>query len=78
MIKSSEEYKKKIALLKKYDELYFEYNKPKISDAEYDLLKKELIDFEKKNIKFSFVSKKVGFIPSQKFTKVKHTEKCYH
>ena len=75
MIKTIEEYQKKLQLLNRYDKFYYNSAKPKISDAEYDLLKKELIVFEKKNSKFSFVSKKVGFEPSQKFTKVKHAEK---
>ena len=75
MINNIKDYQKKLQLLNSYDKFYYNSAKPKISDAEYDLLKKELLDFEKKNSKFSFVSKKVGFEPSQKFIKVKHTEK---
>ena len=39
LIKSN--YKKKIELIKKYDEFYHEKSKPLVSDAEYDLLKKK-------------------------------------
>ena len=58
--------------------LYFEKNKQKISDAEYDNLKKEIIDLEKK---YPFLksknspSKTVGFKPSKNFIKIKHREK---
>jgi DNA ligase (NAD+) len=50
-------------------------SKPKVSDADYDNLKKELLEFEEKNKQFTFVSSKVGFAPSKKFSKVKHLEK---
>ena len=42
-------YKKKITLLKKHNKLYFENDDPKISDAEYDILKREIINLEEKN-----------------------------
>jgi len=63
MIKSEKEYLKKLDFLKKNDKFYFENSNPKISDAEYDILKNELIAFEKINNKFNFVSNKVGFVP---------------
>ena len=43
-----EKYKKKISLLKKHNKLYFSKDRPKISDSQYDSLKKEIIDLEKK------------------------------
>ena len=46
MIKTVEDYQKKLDLLKKHDGSYYELNKPKISDADYDNLKKELLEFE--------------------------------
>ena len=49
MIKSEKEYLKKLDFLKKNDKFYFENSNPKISDAEYDILKNELIAFEKIN-----------------------------
>ena len=75
MIKSEREYLKKLDFLKQNDKFYFENSSPKISDAEYDILKNELIAFEKINNKFNFVSNKVGFVPSEKFSKIKHSEK---
>ena len=75
MIKSEKEYLKKLDFLKQNDKFYFENSNPKISDAEYDILKNELIAFEKVNNKFNFVSNKVGFVPSEKFSKIKHLEK---
>ena len=41
-------YKKKINLLKKHNNLYFNKDNPEISDAIYDDLKKEINDLEKK------------------------------
>ena len=42
-------YKKKISLLKKHNKLYFDNDSPIISDAEYDSLKKEIINLENDN-----------------------------
>jgi DNA ligase (NAD+) len=63
MITNIKEYLEKLNFLKKNDKFYYEDSDPKISDAEYDILKNELIAFEKLNKKFNFVSNKVGFIP---------------
>ena len=38
----------KIKELKKHNKLYYEKSSPKISDEEYDKLKKEIIELEKK------------------------------
>ena len=68
-------YKKKIDQFKKNNYLYFERNAPKISDSNFDQLKKEILDLEKK---FSFLkskdspSKVLGFKPSKNFNKVSH------
>ena len=75
MVKSSKEYKEKLLLLKKYDQFYYELSKPKVSDSDYDKLKRELLKFEEVNKEFDFVSNKIGFSPSKKFSKLKHTEK---
>jgi len=75
MISSVDDYKKKLKLLNQYDQNYYETDSPKITDAEYDEIKKKLLEFEKKNSQYKFVSNKVGFAPSKKFSKVKHTEK---
>lgn len=75
MIKSFRDYEKKLKLLIGYDQNYYEYDKPKISDSEYDKLKFYLLDFEKKNPQYNFLKNKVGFSPSKKFSKVRHSEK---
>ncbi len=53
--KLNSEYKKKIQELKNHNKYYFELDKPKISDAKYDELKKEVLELEKK---YSFLKKK--------------------
>ncbi len=68
-------YKKKINQFKKNNFLYFEKNAPKISDSNFDQLKSEILELEKK---FSFLksqdspSKVLGFKPSKNFNKVSH------
>ena len=42
-------FKKKIKELKKHNQFYYTNDKPQISDAEYDKIKKELLDLEFKN-----------------------------
>jgi len=75
MIIDENGYKKYLEKLKEYDQFYYDFNSPKVSDSEYDEIKKKLINFEKKNFKYNFVTNKIGFTPSKKFTKVKHSEK---
>ena len=43
------DYLSKIKELNKHNQLYYEKSSPKISDAEYDKLKQEIIELEKKN-----------------------------
>ena len=70
-----QKYKKKIKLLNKYNKFYYDNNKPLVSDKEFDILKGEILDLEKKN---SYLKNKlspsisVGFKPSKNFKKVKH------
>ena len=65
----------KIKLLKKHNNFYFNKDAPKISDAEYDNLKKEIQNLENK---YSFLKEKnsinliVGSKPLNKFKKIKH------
>ena len=74
-IKIIDNYKKKISILKKHNKLYFDNDKPSISDAKYDVLKKEINNLEKT---YSFLkrlnlnTKIIGTPPSNKFKKVKH------
>ncbi len=68
-------YKKKIDILKKYNKLYYEKDSPKISDIEYDNLKIEIINIEKKYEflkEFASVQTIIGSPPSNKFKKIKH------
>ena len=72
---SLKEYKEKITLIEKLNKAYYDNDKPLVSDAEYDNIKKDILEFEKKNpdiaVKDSPI-KKVGYKPSEKFSKVKH------
>jgi DNA ligase (NAD+) len=69
------DYLKKIKRLNDNNKYYYEKSKPKISDADFDQLKVEIIELENKN---NFLndprspSKSVGFRPSKNFNKVKH------
>ena len=42
------DYQKKISLIKKYNQFYYDKNKPLILDHEYDLIKKEILKLERK------------------------------
>ena len=68
-------YIEKINQLKKHDEAYFKHDNPIISDADYDNIKKQILNLEKK-YKYlkneNSLSKRVGYEPSSKFTKVIH------
>jgi DNA ligase (NAD+) len=71
-------YNKKIKELKKHNKLYFEKSSPKITDNQYDLIKKEIIDLEKKHIflKSDFSpSNSLGYAPSKNFEKAIHRVK---
>ena len=68
-------YIKKINSLRKNNEAYFSHDKPLISDSEYDSLKIEILNLEKR---YSYLKnknspyQKVGYEPSNKFKKIKH------
>tara|TARA_B100000787_G_scaffold165607_1_gene149751 strand:+ start:4221 stop:6251 length:2031 start_codon:yes stop_codon:yes gene_type:complete len=68
-------YIQKIKLIQKYNKYYYAKDKPIISDQEFDILKKDIINLENK---FHFLkseespSRSVGFKPSKNFKKVKH------
>ncbi|MDB4082069.1 NAD-dependent DNA ligase LigA [Candidatus Pelagibacter sp.] len=68
-------YLEKIELIRKYNFHYYDKDKPIISDQEFDLLKKSVLDLENK---YQFLKSKhsptisVGFKPSKNFIKVKH------
>ena len=68
-------YKEKLQNYEKHNQLYFNKSKPSISDYEYDKLKIEILDLEKK---YKFLknknspSKRVGYKPSKSFEKFEH------
>jgi len=68
-------YNKKIDKLKKCNEAYYDKDNPLISDRDYDILKQEILNFEKK---YKYLKNKnssaelVGYKPSNKFKKIKH------
>ena len=68
-------YVEKINKLKKYDKAYFKHDRPIVSDGEYDNIKQEILNLEKK---YKYLkdknspSKKVGYKPSEKFKKIPH------
>jgi len=68
-------YLNKIKLIKKYNKYYYDQSNPLISDKEYDQLKREIIDMEKKYPKLihkESPSLNVGFKASKNFKKIKH------
>ena len=74
-ISVKKDYIKKIKLLNKYNEFYYDKSDPIVSDKDYDELKKNIIEIEKKYpklIRNESPSLKVGFKPSKNFKKIKH------
>jgi DNA ligase (NAD+) len=71
----SKDYLIKIKLLRKYNNHYYDKDKPIITDQKYDYLKNEILNLEKKN---EFLKNKhspsqtIGYNPSRNFKKVKH------
>ncbi len=68
-------YKKKVKEFQKHNKLYYDKSTPAISDREFDKLKADIINLEKR---YSFLrsskspSDSVGFKPSKNFEKFKH------
>ena len=70
-------YKEKISILKKHNNYYYNQDKPKISDKDYDDLKNEIISLEKNNLflqKLNLFSNIVGAKPTNKFKKISHLQ----
>ena len=69
------EYTKKIQLLNFYNKRYYDNNTSEINDSEYDSLKEEILELEKK---YNFLTHKdspsinVGYKASRNFKKVLH------
>ena len=51
------QYKKKIKLINKYNKYYHDQNKPKVTDSEFDELKKEILLLESS---YNFLKSKYG------------------
>ena len=69
------EFKERVKELKKHNILYFNKDKPVISEAEYDDLKKQLFKIEKTNKflkKLNLLNNLVGATPTNKFNKFNH------
>ena len=70
-------YLKKVKFIEKYNESYYAKDSPIVSDQKYDELKKETLELEKKHSflkKYGSITNKIGFKPSSKFNKIKHSK----
>ena len=73
--KVEKNYNEKIKKFIKLNKYYYEKNNPLVEDREYDNLKREILDLEKK---YNYLkskdspAKNVGFKPSKNFKKVPH------
>ena len=69
------QYKKKIKLLSHYNKVYYNDNISEITDSEYDDLKKDIFNLERK---YTYLkskdspSKTIGYKPSKNFRKALH------
>ena len=69
------EYKKLLKDIKKHNKFYFAFDDPKITDSEYDNLKKKVKDLERKYSflkKYGSIDQLIGTEPLNKFKKIKH------
>ena len=74
--KINQKYLKKIKLFQKYNKHYYDLNDPLVNDQEFDKLKLEIIELEKKYEYLNNInspSNSVGFKPSKVFKKIKHS-----
>ena len=74
------EYKTKIKLLIDYANAYYIYNNPIATDEEYDLLYREILEFEKLNptlIDGNSPTQRVGGVITDKFKKAKHLSRMW-
>lgn len=68
-------FKDKLKILKKHNKFYYENDNPQINDSEYDEIKNEIFEYEKKYqfLKELKLTKNiVGTPPSNKFKKINH------
>ena len=70
-------YLKKINLIDKYNQSYYEKDSPVVTDHQFDELKKDILDLEKKYsylTEYGSITSRVGYKPSSKFAKIKHSK----
>ncbi|MDC0426581.1 NAD-dependent DNA ligase LigA [Pelagibacteraceae bacterium] len=70
-------YLEKVKSIEKHNKSYYDKDSPLISDQKYDELKKNILYLEKKYFflkKYGSINKQVGFKPSSKFNKIKHSK----
>ena len=70
-------YKEKINKLINFNKAYFEKDQPIIQDSKFDELKVEILKLEKQYSylkKIESISNIIGFKPSKKFEKIKHSK----
>ena len=70
-------YLQKVKLLKKNNKYYYDKDAPVVSDQNYDELKKKILEIEKKYLflkKYRSINNIIGFKPSSKFNKIKHSK----
>jgi DNA ligase (NAD+) len=70
-------YLHKVKLIEKHNQFYHEKDSSEISDQRYDELKKDTLELEQKYLflkKYDSIKNKVGFKPSSKFNKIKHSK----
>ena len=63
-------------LIHKHNILYHQKDAPEISDAEYDALKRQLLELERQHPEFQDLfspTQTVGATPSSRFKKIKHS-----
>ena len=68
-------YSNKIKLFKRYNQFYYDESSPLVTDYQFDILKNEIIELEKKHKYLkdnNSPNLSVGFKPSKNFQKVKH------
>ena len=69
------DYENKIRIINKYNEYYYDKSSPLVADSEYDTLKKEILNLERKYkilANENSLSNSVGHKPSKNFKKISH------
>ena len=70
-------YLQKVKLIERHNKSYYDKDSPEISDQKYDEIKKEILGLEQKYLflkKYGSINDKIGFKPSSRFNKVKHSK----